>query len=82
MGELVFNQLDRLAKAETLDVVVRHDGVPKPYSMIYLMMRHALLVEYAGAAARALNIAPGQRVEEDQPGSTPLRRSPIRRTRS
>ncbi len=70
--ELIFNQLDRLAKAQTLDAVVRHDGVPKPYSMIYLMMRHALLVEYAAAAARALNIPPGQRVEEDQLGFTQL----------
>ena len=66
--DLIANQLDRLAKAQTLDAVVRHDGVPKPYSMIYLMMRHALLVEYAGAAARALNMAPGQRVEEYQIG--------------
>jgi hypothetical protein len=66
--ELIANQLDRLAKAQTLDAVVRHDGVPKPHSMIYLMMRYALLVEYAGAAARALNMAPGQRVEEYQIG--------------
>ena len=66
--ELIANQLDRLSKAQTLDAVVRHDGVPKPYSMIYLMIRNALLVEYAGAAARALNMAPGQRVEEYQIG--------------
>lgn len=70
--ELVFNQLDRLAKAQSLDAVIRHDGVFKPYSMIYLMMRHALLVEYAGAAARALSIAPAQRVEEDQIGFAQL----------
>ena len=70
--ELVFNQLDRLVRAQSLDAVVRHDGVPKPYSMIYLMMRHGLLVEYGGAAARALNVAPRQRVEEDQLGFTQL----------
>ena len=52
--ELIANQLDQLVKAQTLDAVIRHDAVPTPYSMIYLMMRHALLVEYAGAAARAL----------------------------
>ena len=71
-AELVASQLDRLAKAQSLDAVVRHDGVPTPYSMVYLMLRHALLVEYAGAAARALNIPPGQRVEEDQIGFTQL----------
>ncbi len=70
--ELIANQLDRLANAQSLDAVIRHDGIPKSYSMIYLMMRHALLVEYAGAAARALNMPPGQRVEEDQLGFAQL----------
>ena len=71
-GELIASQLDRLASAQTLDAVVRHEGIDKPYSMIYLLMRHALLVEYAAAAARALNIPPAQRVEEDQLGFTQL----------
>jgi hypothetical protein len=71
-AELVFNQLDRLAKAQSLDAVLRHDGVPTPYSMIYLMARHALLLEYAGAAARLLNIPPRARVEDDQIGFTRL----------
>ena len=70
--ELTAKQLDRLASAQTVDAVVRHEGIDKPYSMIYLVMRHALLVEYAGAAARALNIPPARRVEEEQLGFTQL----------
>ena len=64
--ERVASQLDRLLKAPSLDAVVRHEGVATPHTTPYLLLRHALLVEYAGAAARALNIPPAQRVEEDQ----------------
>jgi hypothetical protein len=69
---LVFNYVDALAKAPSLDAVVRHDSIPGLYSMLYLLLRHALLQEYAAAAARILHLAPAQRIEEDQIGFTQL----------
>lgn len=71
-AELVASQLDRLITAPSLDAVLRHDSVPTPYSLSYLVLRHALLLEYAGAAARVLGVPPTLRVEDDQIGFTRL----------
>jgi hypothetical protein len=70
--QLIFNYIDALARAPSLDAVVRHDSIPGLFSMLYLLLRHALLLEYAAAAARKLNLTPGQRLEEDQIGFSQL----------
>ena len=79
-AKLTFNYIDHLLKAPDLASVLSHAAVPAPFSLLYLLLRHSLVLEYAGAAARVLGRAPQQRAEPehvrftDLPMETPLDR--------
>ncbi len=62
---LTFNYIDRLLQAPDMSTVINHGSVPAPFSLLYMLLRHALLSEYAAAAGRALQLSPGQRLEPD-----------------
>jgi hypothetical protein len=64
-ADLTFNYIDQLLKAADLDSVLRHAAIPPPFSLLYLLLRHSLLLEYAGAASRILGRAPAQRAEPE-----------------
>ncbi len=72
-GELVPNYIRWLLSAPNLQAIV--DNVlppetdkPFPFSMLYLLLRHSLLLEYTGASARKLNLKPNQRHEPEHIG--------------
>jgi hypothetical protein len=67
---LTFNYIDRLLQAPDLSTVINHGSIPAPFSLLYLLLRHAFLSEYAAAAGRALQLSPGQRLEPDHIGFT------------
>ena len=79
-SDLTFNYIDQLLKAPTLDAVLQHASIPVPFSLLYLLLRHSMLVEYANAAARVLGREPHGRAEpehvrfSDLPMETPLDR--------
>jgi hypothetical protein len=79
-ADLAFNYIDQLLKAANLDSVLNHAAIPPPFSLLYLLLRHSLLLEYAGAAARILGRSPAQRAEPEHvqfsgmPMETPLDR--------
>jgi len=69
---LSFDYIDRLAQAPDLASILGNVAIPQPLSLLYLLLRHALLLEYAAAAGRSLNLTPTQRIEPDQIGFTPF----------
>ena len=71
-ADFTFNYIDQLLKAPDLDALLRHASIPAPFSLLYLLLRHSLLVEYANAAARALGRAPHLRAEPEHVRFTPL----------
>jgi hypothetical protein len=49
------NYIDALLAAQDLDVVRHETGLqPPPHTLLYLLLRHSMLLEYAAAAARLL----------------------------
>jgi hypothetical protein len=52
------NYIDQLLQAPTLKTLRQEEFTPKPNSLLYRLLRHSLLLEYAGAAARKLNATP------------------------
>ena len=79
-ADFTFNYLDQLLKAPNLDALLQHASVPAPFSLLYLLLRHSMMVEYANAAARVLGRAPHLRAEPEHvrfsalPMETPLDR--------
>lgn len=79
-ADFTFNYIDQLLKAPTLDSVLQHESIPAPFSLLYLLLRHSMMVEYANAAARALGREPHLRAEPEHvrfsqlPMETPLDR--------
>ena len=79
-ADLAFNYLDQLLKAPDLDALLKHASIPTPLSLLYLLARHSMLLEYAGAASRILGRPPNQRAEPEHvrfagmPMETPLDR--------
>ena len=77
---LTFNYIDQLLKATTLNDILQHTSVATPFSLLYLLLRHSLMVEYANAAARVLGRHAYGRAEpehvrfSDLPMETPLDR--------
>ena len=75
-----FNYIDQFLKAPSLDALLQHASIPAPFSLLYLLLRHSMMVEYANAAARALGRAPHLRAEPEHvrftqlPMETPLDR--------
>ena len=63
--DLTFNYLDQLLKFPDLDSLLKNAAVPPPFSLLYVLLRHSLLLEYAGAAARILGRAPQGRAEPE-----------------
>src|SRR5262249_34204526 len=78
--DLTFNYIDQLLKAPDLDSVLKHAAIPPPFSLLYLLLRHSLMLEYAGAASRVLGLSAAQRAEPEHvrftgmPMETPLDR--------
>jgi hypothetical protein len=52
------NYIDQLLQAPTLKTLRQEEFTPKPNSLLYRLLRHSLLLEYVGAAARKLNATP------------------------
>lgn len=79
-ADFTFNYIDQLLKAPDLEALLRNDAVPAPFSLLYLLLRHSMMVEYANAASRALGRAPHLRAEPEHvrftqlPMETPLDR--------
>jgi hypothetical protein len=79
-ADFTFNYIDQLLKAPNLDALLQHASMPAPFSLLYLLLRHSMMVEYASAAARALGRAPHLRAEPEHvrftqlPMETPLDR--------
>jgi hypothetical protein len=79
-ADFSFNYIDQLLKAPGLDAVLQDASIPTPFSLLYLLLRHSMMVEYANAAARALGRAPHLRAEPEHvrfsqlPMETPLDR--------
>ena len=79
-SDFTFNYIEQLLKASNLDALLQHTAVPSPFSLLYLLLRHSMMVEYANAAARALGRAPQARAEPEHvrfsqlPMETPLDR--------
>ncbi|HWV95486.1 MAG TPA: hypothetical protein VNZ24_14265, partial [Vicinamibacterales bacterium] len=75
-----FNYIDQLLKAPNLDALLQHASIPAPFSLMYLLLRHSMMVEYANAAARVLGREPHLRAEPEHvrftslPMETPLDR--------
>ncbi len=78
--DFTFNYIDQLLKAPDLDAVLQHVSIPVPFSLLYLLLRHSMMVEYANAAARLLGREPHLRAEPEHvrfsqlPMETPLDR--------
>ncbi len=78
--EFIFNYIDQLLKAPTLDDIVQNTLIPTPFSLLYLLLRHSMMTEYANAAARMLGREPHRRAEPEHvrfsqlPMETPLDR--------
>jgi hypothetical protein len=70
--DFTFNYIDQLLKAPNLDALLQHASIPAPFSLLYLLLRHSMMVEYANAAARALGRAPHLRAEPEHVRFTPL----------
>ncbi|MDF0651483.1 MAG: hypothetical protein P0121_08455 [Nitrospira sp.] len=64
-ADFAFNYIDQLLKAPNLEAVLQHMAIPAPFSLLYLLLRHSLMVEYANAAARALGREPHLRAEPE-----------------
>jgi hypothetical protein len=79
-ADFTFNYIEQLLKAPDLDAVLTHAAIPGPFSLLYLLLRHSMMTEYANAAARALGRAPHLRAEPEHvrftqlPMETPLDR--------
>ena len=79
-ADFTFNYIDQLLKAPNLDALLQNASIPAPFSLLYLLLRHSMMVEYANAAARALGRAPHLRAEPEHvrftqlPMETPLDR--------
>ena len=79
-ADFTFNYVDQLLKAPDLDALLQNASIPAPFSLMYLLLRHSMMVEYANAAARALGRAPHLRAEPEHvrftslPMETPLDR--------
>ncbi|NGZ09682.1 MAG: hypothetical protein CV088_09895 [Nitrospira sp. LK70] len=79
-ADFTFNYIDQLLKAPDLDAVLQHASIPVPFSLLYLLLRHSMMVEYANAAARLLGREPHLRAEPEHvrfsqlPMETPLDR--------
>ena len=79
-ADFTFNYIDQLLKAPNLEALLQHASIPAPFSVLYLLLRHSMMVEYANAAARALGRAPHLRAEPEHvrftqlPMETPLDR--------
>jgi hypothetical protein len=78
--DFAFNYIEQLLKAPNLDALIQNASFPAPFSLMYLLLRHSMMVEYANAAARALGRAPHSRAEPEHvrfsqlPMETPLDR--------
>ena len=78
--DFTFNYIDQLLTAPNLDALLQHASIPAPFSLLYLLLRHSMMNEYANAAARALGRAPHLRAEPEHvrftqlPMETPLDR--------
>ena len=70
-ADFTFNYIDQLLKAPNLDALLQHASIPAPFSLMYLLLRHSMMVEYANAAARALGRAPHLRAEPEHVRFTP-----------
>ena len=70
-ADFTFNYIDQLLKAPNLDALLQHASIPAPFSLLYLLLRHSMMVEYANAAARALGRAPHLRAEPEHVRFTP-----------
>ena len=79
-ADFTFNYIDQFLKAPGLDALLQNASIPAPFSLLYLLLRHSMMVEYANAAARALGRAPHLRAEPEHvrfsqlPMETPLDR--------
>jgi hypothetical protein len=79
-ADFTFNFIDQLLKAPDLDALLQNASIPAPFSLMYLLLRHSMMLEYANAAARALGRAPHLRAEPEHvrftqlPMETPLDR--------